>query len=92
MRDTNHLLSLLLQVWFWVTPIVYSLDLVPERFRMLALVNPLTLFVTTFHQIVVGLEFPDISRLAVLLVQTAVVFVVGYVVFMRGNARMAEYV
>jgi ABC-type polysaccharide/polyol phosphate export permease len=91
-RDTQHLLNVVLQLWFWLTPILYSLQLVPERFRPLALINPLTIFMLTYQDIVVGQQLPGASRLVLLLAVALAALVAGYAVFIRGECRMAEYV
>ncbi len=91
-RDTQHLLSVLLQLWFWMTPILYSMQLVPERFRPLMWANPLTPFILTYQDIVVGRELPDATRLVVLLVLGVGSWIVGYLVFLKGERKIAEYV
>ena len=39
-RDLKHAIGLILQVWFYVTPIVYSKEMIPEKYRFLIFVNP----------------------------------------------------
>jgi len=48
-RDIKHALPLVIQLWLYATPIIYPLSLVPERFRMLVLLNPLTGIVEAFR-------------------------------------------
>ena len=40
-RDFRYLTSFLLQIWFFVTPVVWSLTALPARWRPLAALNPL---------------------------------------------------
>lgn len=91
LRDTRHLLEVGLQILFWATPIVYSLDLVGQ-YRSLLFVNPLTSFVATYQQIVVDHALPDAARIATLTVLAVVSFAVGYTIFLRAQLRIAEYV
>jgi len=53
-RDTAQLLSMLFQVWFYLTPIVYPLALVPERFRPWLELNPLTALVDLYRRAFLG--------------------------------------
>jgi lipopolysaccharide transport system permease protein len=53
-RDTAQLLSMLFQVWFYLTPIVYPLALVPERFRPWLELNPLTSLVELYRSAFFG--------------------------------------
>ncbi len=91
LRDTRHLLEVGLQILFWATPVVYSLELV-GRYRALLFVNPLTSFVTTYQQIVVDQSMPDPARMATLALLAVVSFAVGYTIFLRAQLRIAEYV
>jgi ABC-type polysaccharide/polyol phosphate export permease len=92
LRDTRHLLEVLLQIWFWLTPVVYSLDLVPERFRPLFVLNPLALFVGAFRDAVVGKRPPDVATVAALTIVSTASFVLGYAIFLRSARRFAELV
>jgi len=50
LRDTQHLLELVLLAWFWGTPIVYEYQKLGGRIGSLALLNPLTPIVITFQR------------------------------------------
>lgn len=91
-RDTRHLLEVLLQIWFWLTPVVYSLDLVPAAFRPLFSLNPLTPFLGAFRSIVVSGGVPAAGTLAALGVVAVATFLVGYAVFVHRAPRFAEHV
>ena len=58
MRDTSHLLELVLLAWFWMTPIVYQYQMVAERLSgvsfPLFLLNPMTDIVITFQRAIYG--------------------------------------
>ena len=41
-RDVNYLLPFLIQIWMYLTPVVYGSGLIPERFRFLLSLNPMT--------------------------------------------------
>lgn len=58
-RDTRHLVDVGLQVWFWVTPIVYSLALVPPALVRPLAANPMTHLIGGYHAAVVDGAWPD---------------------------------
>jgi ABC-type polysaccharide/polyol phosphate export permease len=91
-RDTRHLLDVLLQVWFWLTPVVYEISLVPERFRGWFYLNPMTHFVNAYHDIVVGHRWPDGATVAAMAIVSAGAAVVGLLVFFRHERRFAELI
>lgn len=91
-RDTRHLLDVAVQVWFWLTPIVYTVALIPERFRPLVYLNPMAAFVEGYHAAVVDGRWPAASLVAVLVVVAGLSLGVGMVVFSGAEKRFAEHV
>ena len=66
MRDTSHLLELVLLAWFWMTPIVYQYQSVAERLAKnglgsLFLLNPMTDIVITFQRAIYGKTTVDVA-------------------------------
>lgn len=57
-RDTAHVVGAALQAWFYLTPIVYSLEAVPEALRSSLKLNPMTGIVETFRALALGGEIP----------------------------------
>lgn len=53
-RDTAQVLGLVFNAWFYLTPIVYPLEMVPERYRFLIEANPLTPLVELYRQALLG--------------------------------------
>lgn len=49
-RDFGQLLGVLLMLWFWITPIFYSVEMVPEKFRWICNFNPLTPYIIYYQQ------------------------------------------
>ena len=41
-RDLSHAMGILLHLWFWLSPIVYPAEIIPERFALLLQLNPVT--------------------------------------------------
>jgi ABC-type polysaccharide/polyol phosphate export permease len=91
-RDTRHLLDVLLQLWFWVTPIIYSMELVPERFRSLFDLNPLVPFLRAFRTVVLGFQLPSGADASLLATMAVLVMSIGYAGFQRAQRRFAEFV
>jgi lipopolysaccharide transport system permease protein len=66
-RDVVELVRITVQLWFWLTPIVYVLAILPQRTQDLLAWNPMTHFVTAFREIILYARIPDVEALAVLL-------------------------
>jgi ABC-type polysaccharide/polyol phosphate export permease len=91
-RDARHLLDVALQVWFWLTPIVYAASLAPETLRRWLRLNPMMHFVTAYQQIVTQHAVPSPATFALLAAMAAVSLTLGWAVFARAQGRFAEYV
>jgi ABC-type polysaccharide/polyol phosphate export permease len=91
-RDTRHLLEVGLQVWFWLTPIVYALALVPPRLASLMIWNPMAWFIEAFHVSVVQGTWPDWRTFLVLTLAALASAGLGLAIFSRAERRFAELV
>ncbi len=58
-RDVGYLVPFLVQIWMYLTPVVYGSSIVPERFRFLLSLNPMTGVVEGFRWALLGQSFGD---------------------------------
>jgi ABC-2 type transport system permease protein len=102
-RDTSYLVALLLQFWFYLTPVVYPPSLVDDAvarrggFDVLGVpagtlyrLNPMERFVTLFRTLLYDDRLPSWQDWAGTLVATALALVVGALVFRRFSPRLVE--
>ncbi len=80
-RDTAQLLGMVLNVWFYLTPIVYPLALVPPRFRSWLELNPLTTLVELYRRAFLGGELTVVPGTARLAVAAVVLVLLGFWLF-----------
>jgi len=57
-RDVGHFFGIFLQFWFWFTPIVYPLAILPEWLQRVVAMNPLTGLVGAYQRILVEASWP----------------------------------
>lgn len=88
--DVRHLLEIFLQIWFWLTPIIYPVILVPERFQSLYRLNPAVLFVESYRNSLLENKALSFSALITLFLIGIVSLILGHLVFNRYNKRFAE--
>ena len=89
-RDVNYLVPFLVQTWMYLTPVVYGATLIPEQFRFLLGLNPMTLVVVGFRWALLGGAAPTSQAPAGILVLSLVVLVAvvaGGLVFFRRTER-----
>lgn len=58
-RDVNYLIPYLVQVWMYLTPVIYGSTLIPERFRFLLALNPMTGVVEGFRWALLGNQLAE---------------------------------
>jgi lipopolysaccharide transport system permease protein len=80
-RDIKHLMPFLIQIWMYLTPVIYSAALIPEPFRWLLSLNPVTAAVVGFRWALFGNQVQEISISTPLLI---ISIVIAFVVFFSG--------
>lgn len=102
-RDTEHILSLFLQIWMYLTPIIYPISLVEEQsVRVGGLfgtpvtimdiyqLNPMERFIAVFRQLMYDNTWPNPSDLVFCIVVSALSLVIGLIVFSKNEKGLAE--
>jgi ABC-type polysaccharide/polyol phosphate export permease len=89
-RDIRHLVEVVLAVLFWMTPIVYELDQVPERLRLLILMSPLSPFVVGYQKLFFFREWPEATIWVVAGAYAAGSFVMGAILLLAFEDRFTE--
>jgi lipopolysaccharide transport system permease protein len=90
-RDFTHITPFLIQIWMYVTPIVFPVSLVPPRWQWLLYLNPMTGLVEGFRSAFLGKPF-DISGIAVSLAVAITLFAAGVAFFERVERRFADII
>ena len=89
-RDLSHAIGIILQVLYFMTPIFYSVEMVPEKIRPILLLNPLTPIVQSARQVLMYAQRPDWHALGVVTLLSIVVFQLGYCWFMKTKRGFAD--
>jgi ABC-type polysaccharide/polyol phosphate export permease len=89
-RDVGYLVGIGLQVWFYATPIVYSLDVVPASAQKLLKLNPLTAFTYSMRQSFYNLSVPTLSNWLMMVGSAVVSLLLGWWVFSKYAPRVIE--
>jgi lipopolysaccharide transport system permease protein len=90
-RDFTHITPFLVQIWLYVTPVVFPLSLVPPRWQWLLNLNPMTGLVEGFRAAFLGKPF-DIAALSLSLAVAIALFGLGILYFERVERRFADII
>ena len=95
-RDVNYLVPFLVQIWMYLTPVIYASTLIPEEFRWLLALNPMTGVVEGFRWALLGEYLADAQApgplLAASVAITLLVLASGLVFFRRTERTFADIV
>ncbi len=89
-RDLTHIWGIAIQMWFYATPIVYPATLVPEKYRFVYGLNPMTRFVTAVRNLAYDLRMPTTETMVYLGVVSIATFLLGLILFRKMSRRFAE--
>lgn len=91
-RDIGFGIGLLLQIWMFATPVVYPLSMVPERWRSLYMLNPMTSIVEGFRGVILQGTPPDFSALGLSVLISIVLLAAAYIFFRFTEATLADVI
>lgn len=89
-RDVGQVLSIVLQLWFWLTPVVYTVDTLPARFRYLLELNPMTALVNIYQNALLRGEAPQWTQLLTPLMIGVGLFLFSFWIFRRASADLVD--
>ena len=95
-RDTKHILNIFMLIWFFATPIIYNIGIVPEKYRYLMIINPMTVFTILYRNVFYYVNFPaqleflSLRTLLLCLSLSIAILLFGYYLFNKLSPRFAE--
>lgn len=92
LRDIKHLLEIALSALFWLTPIIYSLDQIPENARSLILFSPVAPFIVAYQQIFFYGVWPEPRVWALAVGYSLASFLIGASIFVSVEHRFPEMI
>jgi len=90
-QDIVQIYTVLLQAWFYLTPIIYPMTALPERYRPLVYANPVTYLVEAFRAPIYAGTLPSEAILLGATVSSIGMLFIGLLVFERYSDRIAYY-
>lgn len=91
-RDLEHMLGIILMAWFYITPVFYSMNMIPREYRAIYYWNPMSEITLYFQGIFYYHDAHALRSLPWFLLVACAAMVVGWVVFNRFSRRFAEEV
>jgi ABC-type polysaccharide/polyol phosphate export permease len=89
-RDTAQITQVALTLWFWVTPIFITRELVPQRLRFLMDWNPMAYVVNSYRHALLSLDWPSFREMGLLAAFAIGTFAAGGLVFRHLKRGFAD--
>lgn len=90
LRDLEHILLIVAMAWQFLTPVMYSIEMVPENFRTIFYMNPMTPIIIAYRDILYYKQVPQIGNLLFGFIFSIVLLIVGWLIFGQLKKHFAE--
>lgn len=92
LRDMFYIYSIILTIWNYLTPVFYSIEILPEKLQSIFKLNPLYLYITGVRSIVLAGERPSLIQLGSMALVSVITLLIGLVVFRKKQDKFIYYV
>lgn len=89
-RDVKYITPFLIQIWMYGSPIVYPMSLVPERYRLVYMLNPMAGVIEGFRSVLLGTGPVPWTAIGVATAMSVLIFVLGVYYFRRTERLFAD--
>lgn len=89
-RDIEQFVPVILQVGFWFTPIVYTIQVIPERYRWIYRFNPMFQIVRAYQDVLVFHRMPGLTGVFAVLVLGGVLIMMATVLYRRARPEIVD--
>lgn len=90
-RDIAFILQAILMIWFYLTPIIYPVSYVPQKFYIYYVLNPLVGIMSLFRRAFLGDQITDWSVVLYSVIFTGVILILGIYVFKKKENNFADF-
>lgn len=89
-RDVDHFVSIIIMLAFYVTPIVYKADMLPQKFQWALKVNPMAQLIEAYRAVLYEHCMPDMTMLGIWGLIGVAMLIVGYLIFKKLEKQFVE--
>lgn len=91
-RDVEYIVTFIVNLLFYATPIIYSIDMFPQKYRWVLNINPLATIIGSYRDILFYKQMPDFYMLGIVVLESFVILIFGYIIFRCLEKGFAEEV
>lgn len=91
-RDVSFIMQALTLAWFYLTPVIYPLSMVPSGFALIFGLNPMVGIISLYRYVLLGASLPPAAALVSALVWPAVLIISGIIIFKKREPLFADWI
>jgi len=91
-QDIKELTNVLMQLWFWLTPIVYVVNILPDSIRVYYALNPMVHFIEAWRSIIIAGQLPSLLPLTTLLALALLLLGSGFWLMQRLERDIRDFI
>ncbi len=91
-RDIQYIVGLMLMLWMYLTPVIYSTEIFPERYRFIFQLNPMAVLINAYRQTILGGGPPNYTSLGIALLSSILLVIIGFSLFKKLEGVFADVV
>lgn len=89
-RDIGQIVPIILQFWFWLTPIVYVSTIIPPKYHIFLVINPMSSIIVGYQEILVYGRTPNLSQLIYPSFLALITLALALFMYFKANEEMAD--
>lgn len=91
-RDIQYILTLIVMVWMYLTPVIYPTEIFPEQYKWIFQLNPMAVIINAYRQTILGGGMPNLVSLGIALAVSLVITLIGIKIFRKLEGVFADVV
>ena len=91
-RDIQYLLSLILLIWMYLTPVIYATEFFPAKYQWIFKINPMAVIINAYREVILARGMPNLQSLGIALALSLLLLAITYKFFKKAEGVFADIV
>jgi lipopolysaccharide transport system permease protein len=91
-RDIKYIIPLVVQLWMYLSPVIYPVSVVPERLKTIYMLNPMAAIIDGYRKIILQGAAPNLLYMGVASIVIITIFLAGYKFFKKIEMSFADVI
>lgn len=91
-RDIEYIVQFFVNLIFYATPIIYNIEMLPDKFQKLLNFNPMAVLIAQYRNIFYNKTSPEFYKLFLMFIVSIIILIIGYTIFSKLEKGFAEEV